>query len=78
MPRRLRVFFLLLFIVFLISISKVRPAHAYIDPGTAGLLYQIVIMFIAVILGYFAFLRKKIGGLFGIFKKKDSKNEKDS
>lgn len=78
MLRSFKVFFLLMFTAFLTFISTVKTAHAYIDPGSAGLLYQVVIMLIAAIIGYFAFLRKKIGGLFGIFKKKDRENEKDS
>ncbi len=60
---RYRVCFLsmLIFGIFVLA----RPAHAYVDPGTAGMLYQIVILALGVIAGYFAFLRKFIRRLFG-------------
>lgn len=33
------------------------PAYAYADPGTAGLLYQIVVIIFASVVSYFLFLK---------------------
>lgn len=78
MVKKCKVCFLSILFVFLAFFFPVRSAYAYVDPGTAGMLYQIVILFIGAILGYFAFLRKRIGGLFKRFKKKGNVDEKDT
>ena len=33
------------------------PAYAYADPGTAGLLYQIVVIIFASVVSYFLFIK---------------------
>jgi hypothetical protein len=45
-------------------------AFAYIDPGTGGMLYQIIILVIGAILGYFAIAKNFIRKILGL-KKKD-------
>jgi hypothetical protein len=49
------------FLLFLLE----GEALAYIDPGTGGLFYQVIILVIGAIAGYFAFFKRKIRGLFG-------------
>lgn len=41
-----------------------EPAYAYADPGTAGLLYQIVVIIFASVVSYFLFLKDFIRRLF--------------
>lgn len=48
-------------------------AHAYMDPGTGGLLYQLIIVFLAAITSYFAFF----SGWIKRFFKKDTKEPVD-
>ena len=40
-------------------------AYAYVDPGTGGLLYQIVFIIIALVGSYLGFLRNFIKRVFG-------------
>lgn len=47
--------------VFLIAPQR---AEAYVDPGTGGLVYQMLILFVGLIAGYLAFLKKYIKSLF--------------
>ena len=42
----------------------VEPAFAYADPGSAGLLYQIVIVVFAFAVSYLVFLKDFVKGLF--------------
>lgn len=44
-------------VVAIMTFLFAKPAHAYADPGTGGLIYQIVIVFLAFIASYFAFLK---------------------
>lgn len=39
-------------------------AYAYVDPGTGGMFYQIVILVFAVVAGYFAVFKRFIMGIF--------------
>jgi len=48
------------------------PAHAYVDPGTGGMLYQTVVMAGVAVAGFFAVFRNKIRSLFSGRKKKDA------
>jgi hypothetical protein len=51
-----------------------EKAYAYVDPGTGGMFYQIIILVIGAIAGYFAIFKKFFKKL---FKKKDT-SEKDT
>jgi hypothetical protein len=51
-----------------------EPAYAYADPGTGGLLYQIIIVFLAVIASYFAFLKDWVRRFFSR-RREDPSNE---
>jgi len=46
--------------IFLVN----EPAYAYADPGTAGLLYQIVIIIFASLVSYFLFFKDFLKRLF--------------
>ena len=70
MVKQYNVCFLSILFIFLAFFFPVRSAYAYVDPGTAGMLYQIVILALGVIAGYFAFLRKFIRRLFSRNSKK--------
>ena len=48
-------------------------SYAYVDPGTGGMFYQIIILVIGAIAGYFAIFKKFFKKL---FKKRDT-SEKD-
>ena len=48
----------LLLLVGLFLLSTTRPALAYVDPGTAGLLFQLLYMGFCAVIGWFAFLGK--------------------
>jgi hypothetical protein len=63
------IIFLLLILLFYKDIS-----YAYVDPGTGGMFYQIIILLIGAIAGYFAIVKKFFKKL---FKKKDT-SEKDT
>ena len=52
--------FLAVIIIFLVN----EPAYAYADPGTAGLLYQIVIIIFASFVSYFLFFKDFLKRLF--------------
>ena len=65
-----RVFYLTVFMTLLCA----EPAYAYADPGTGGLLYQIIIVFLAFIVSYFAFLKDFLRRT---FKKGSGKNPDD-
>ena len=51
-------------------------AFAYVDPGTGGLLYQVLILFAGVVAGYFAFFKRFLKSLFS--RKDHSEHPKDS
>ena len=63
--------------VLLVFSFLAKTAYAYVDPGTAGLLYQVVFLIFGAIAGYFAFLRRFIKKFFGRGKSLDNKNEND-
>jgi hypothetical protein len=46
--------------IFLVN----EPAYAYADPGTAGLLYQIVVIIFASLVSYFLFFKDFLKRLF--------------
>jgi hypothetical protein len=48
-------------------------AHAYIDPGTGGMLYQIIILIFGAAVAYFAIFKRYIKNFFS--KKKDVDEE---
>jgi hypothetical protein len=50
-------------------------AYAYMDPGTGGAIYQLLILAIGFIVGYFAFLKRFIKSLFSR-KSKDRTDDK--
>lgn len=61
---KLGLILLLLILLFYQDIS-----YAYVDPGTGGLFYQIIVLIFGVIAGYFAIFKKFLKKL---FKKKDT------
>ena len=60
--------------IFVVLFIIHEKAYAYVDPGTGGMFYQIIILVIGAIAGYFAIFKKFIKKL---FKKKDT-SEKDT
>jgi hypothetical protein len=52
-------------------------AYAYIDPGAGGLFYQVIILLIGAVAGYFAVFKGFIKNLFSSKKDKDSTAETD-
>jgi membrane protease YdiL (CAAX protease family) len=56
--------------IFLVT----EPAYAYADPGTAGLLYQIVVIIFASLVSYFLFFKDFLKRLFK--RKSEEKPEK--
>ncbi len=48
----------------LLVLCASEPAHAYTDPGTGGLLYQIIIVLLALLGSYFAFFKNWIARKF--------------
>jgi hypothetical protein len=63
----------IVFLTALLAIATIRPAYAYIDPGTASIALQAVIGAIAVAGFYF---RSTIAKVLGLFRPK--KPESDS
>ena len=55
-----QVLFLAAIAIFVVN----EPAYAYADPGTAGLLYQIVIIVFASLVSYFLFFKDFVKRLF--------------
>jgi hypothetical protein len=51
-------------------------ALAYIDPGSGGMLYQVAILAIGAFLGYLAFLKDRIKGIFLGKRKKPDPEDK--
>jgi hypothetical protein len=66
-----------IFLAVLLAITTIRPAYAYIDPGTASIALQAVIGAIAVAGFYF---RSTIAKVLGLFRpaKPDSDSEEAS
>jgi hypothetical protein len=67
------IFFILLFTLSLGLSAK--DAHAYVDPGTAGYLYQIIFIAFSGLIAFFAIFKNMIksflGSIFGKSSKKD-------
>lgn len=57
--------------LFLAGLSS--RAYAYVDPGTAGYLYQLLYVVIGVVVGYFAGFRLLLKKIFR--RKKEKANE---
>ena len=53
----------------------VADAYAYTDPGSAGAFYQLVVLAIGVVAGYFAVFRRHIKNFFA-GRGKDSEKDK--
>jgi hypothetical protein len=66
---------LVLLLATIIMCFSNESAYAYADPGTAGLLYQIVIIIFASCISYFLFLKDFVKGL---FKGKPEKQPKET
>jgi predicted neutral ceramidase superfamily lipid hydrolase len=69
--RPLRIIYLVTIIMFLFA----RPAYAYADPGTGGLLYMIIVASAAIIGSYLAFFKDYVKRLFKREPGKDSDDE---
>ncbi len=61
-----------IFLILLFAISlglSARDAHAYVDPGTAGYLYQIIFIAFSGLIAFFAIFKNIIksflGSIFG-------------
>ncbi len=48
----------------ILALFCAAPAQAYVDPGTGGMLYQLVIMAAAVVAGGFAIFKTKLRNFF--------------
>ena len=53
---------LVLAVIAIFAVNK--PAYAYADPGTAGLLYQIIVIIFASLVSYFLFFKDFLKRLF--------------
>ena len=60
--------------VFLLLIVSEDAAFAYIDPGTGGMLYQVLVLIFGAIAAYFVFLKRYIKGLFTRTQKSDEED----
>jgi hypothetical protein len=58
-------FFFCLIIVFAVLLLFSDTAYAYIDPGVGGALYQVIILIIGAIAGYFAVVKRYLKKWFG-------------
>ena len=68
-------FFLVLLIALALSIGA-REAHAYVDPGTAGYLYQIIFIAFSGLIAFFAIFKNMIKSfLSSLFGKSSSKKD---
>ena len=66
-------FVLLLALVLSLAASE---AHAYVDPGTAGYLYQIIFIAFSGLIAFFAIFKNIIKSFLGsIFNKSSSKED---
>ncbi len=57
----------LIFVVCLATffvLLGIEPAYAYVDPGTGGLLYQVIVVFLAVLVSYLTIFKDLIRKLF--------------
>ncbi len=74
----MRKYGILLLVLMFVFYPKV--AHAYIDPGTGSLFFQLLFIIITAILTAFAFFYNKVKMVFnvikGFFIKKDKEEEK--
>ena len=66
-----RIIYLMAIIMFLFA----KPAYAYADPGTGGLLYMIIVAFAAIIGSYLAFFKDYVKRIFKRDPGKDSNDE---
>ncbi|WP_338601297.1 hypothetical protein [Desulfoferula mesophila] len=51
-------------VLFVILLVVPSAAHAYVDPGTGGMIYQIIILLGAAVSGVITIFRKKIMAFF--------------
>jgi hypothetical protein len=66
------------YLAIVMTLLCAEPAYAYADPGTGGLLYQILIISLAVIASYVAFLKGYLKDFLGrAFRKGPGKNPDD-
>ena len=73
--KKQRPIFFILLIALVLSLSA-RDAHAYVDPGTAGYLYQIIFIAFSGLIAFFAIFKNMIKSfLSSIFNKSSSKKE---
>lgn len=67
-----------IFFVLLLTFSLfgAKEAHAYVDPGTAGYLYQIIFIAFSGLIAFFAIFKNMIKSFLGsIFNKSSSKED---
>jgi hypothetical protein len=65
-----------LILLFALSLSLgAREAHAYVDPGTAGYLYQIIFIAFSGLIAFFAIFKNMIRSFLGSIFGKSSKKE---
>ncbi|HLC18468.1 MAG TPA: hypothetical protein VJM57_05590 [Thermodesulfobacteriota bacterium] len=57
--------------VSLITLASSETAFAYLDPGTGGTLYQMLVLIFGAVVAYFLFGKRIIKGLFKGSKGKD-------
>ena len=69
----MRVWILLILSTFVLIPT---PIYAYVDPGTAGLLYQVVYAFVLSAVAWFAGIRPFIKGVWRRITGKKSEDEK--
>jgi hypothetical protein len=66
-----------LFILFLALVFSLgaRSVHAYVDPGTAGYLYQIIFIAFSGLIAFFAIFKNMIKSFLGSIFGKSSKED---
>jgi hypothetical protein len=57
--------FLTLCLAACLLVFSASDAHAYLDPGSTGLLFQIFSVIAAAVVGYFLAFRRMVSGMFG-------------
>ena len=67
-----RLFGYLITVIFMLLLFNGK-AYAYIDPGTGGMFYQIIILLFGAIVAYLAIFKRYIKNFFS--KKKDADEE---
>ena len=72
--RNIRISAVLIGLLYILFIST-RDAHAYVDPGTAGYLYQIIFIAFSGLIAFFAIFKNMIRSFLGSVFGKSSKEE---